>query len=456
MGEENGRRQGPGGLAAGTRVGRLRVVERVGRGVQGAVYRAEWEGPEGEGSVALKVALAENNPRFQREVELLRRVEHESVPRVYEAGEWEQGGGRRYPYVVMEWVEGEGLYAWAERKERTVEEVSRALGQVARALEAVREVGCVHRDVKGENVVVRRRDGRAVLVDAGLSTYAGAQALTPRGLVAGTPAYRSPEAALFEVSQALERAERYEAGPEDDVYALGVVGYRVLVGEYPPAPEPELEESGRWRVRSQGVELPGEVKRGEWGRLAEVVERMLEVRREERLTARRAAEALEELAAREEARRAAERGARARRRESARRWGMRAGVAVSVTLVLWWVGSERTWREEARGGSQQEGGATGLGEEVAAASRVRALEAQGEPVLGEEAQPEPRPGQARPDAKGRCPRKRQVALNGGCWRVLGLEREECEDLSGEVFQGTCYVPIVSPRRRSTSHPPAEP
>jgi eukaryotic-like serine/threonine-protein kinase len=73
-------------------------------------------------------------------------------------------------------------------------------------------------------------------------------------------------------------------------------------------------------------------------------------------------------------------------------------------------------------------------------------------AMSEETPPEPLPGQAEPDAKGRCPHKRQVALNGGCWAQAPFEREECEAKGGSIFKKTCYLPIVSPTRRPTSSP----
>ena len=78
--------------------------------------------------------------------------------------------------------------------------------------------------------------------------------------------------------------------------------------------------------------------------------------------------------------------------------------------------------------------------------------------LAEDALPEPLPGQLRPDAKGRCPRKHQVALNGACWVPMPVEREECEATgsNGKLFKGRCYIPVLSPDRPSTSHPSRTP
>ena len=76
--------------------------------------------------------------------------------------------------------------------------------------------------------------------------------------------------------------------------------------------------------------------------------------------------------------------------------------------------------------------------------------------LAEDSLPEPVPGQLRPDAKGRCPHKRQLALNGACW--VPMDPEECEALgsNGKLFKGRCYVPVLSPNRPSTTHPTRPP
>ncbi len=76
--------------------------------------------------------------------------------------------------------------------------------------------------------------------------------------------------------------------------------------------------------------------------------------------------------------------------------------------------------------------------------------------MSEDTLPEPQPGQVRPDEKGRCPRKWLVALNGACWTEW--EPEKCEELGGQMFKGTCYVPFIHPGRKRppTSDPPKNP
>ncbi len=73
-------------------------------------------------------------------------------------------------------------------------------------------------------------------------------------------------------------------------------------------------------------------------------------------------------------------------------------------------------------------------------------------MLSEGTRPELQPGQTRPDAKGRCPRKRQVALNRGCWVAVPMDPEGCGELRGQMLKGVCYVPVIPPERPPTSSP----
>jgi hypothetical protein len=102
----------PFSLPPGTQIGPWRVKAYEGGGAYGLVFRAVRVGEEQAGDVALKVACYPREPRFQREVALLSRVDHPSVPRLLDHGEWQAPGGEAHPYIVMEWIEGLELYAY--------------------------------------------------------------------------------------------------------------------------------------------------------------------------------------------------------------------------------------------------------------------------------------------------------------------------------------------------------
>jgi eukaryotic-like serine/threonine-protein kinase len=451
-------------LPPGTQVDSWRVVGWAGRGVYGAVYRVESVHAEQAEPVVLKLALVPGDPRFAREVELLSRVSHPSVPRVHGHGKWRLPGGTLHPYVAMEWVDGMPLYEWAREHEPSSREVARVLAQLARALQALHAQAGLHRDVKGENIRVRRSDGRAMLLDFGTGVYAGAATLTPPQVQPGTPAYQSPEAHLAALHFRRGLAARYVAWPADDVYALGVTACRLVTGEYPEVEEPVVEEQGAWRLR--GVRVPAALHdeaRVEPG-LRACILRMLSERPEERGGVEELAEALE---------RAAEQAAPGafHERVSPRRhpwpWRRCLATAASVALIAlgaWWVAPGRSAEEptavahaEALEAGPADADRTGLGEAAAPTATSSAPVLRAPEVLAEEPLPELRPGQVRPDAQGRCPRKRQVALNGGCWLVTPLDGEDCAEVRGSMFKGQCYQPSFPPPGRGpTSSPTHKP
>ncbi|HSP79502.1 MAG TPA: protein kinase, partial [Myxococcaceae bacterium] len=113
-----------------------------------------------------------------------------------------------------------------------VREALALLRDAAQALQAVHAADAVNRDVKGENLLVDEK-GRLVLLDLGVGDYAGAETLTDSPLPPGTRCYRSPEALRFEKERPLDFDTRYAFHPSDDLYALGVTGYRLLTDELP-------------------------------------------------------------------------------------------------------------------------------------------------------------------------------------------------------------------------------
>ncbi|WP_224244222.1 serine/threonine-protein kinase [Hyalangium gracile] len=428
------------------------MVAWAAQGVHGAVYRAVPQRAARAAPVALKLALHPEDPRFAREAQLLSRLRHPSVPRLRGSGTWQAPDGTRYPWLAMEWVDGVPLYHWGSHPDLPSRECFRVLAQLARALAAVHALGAVHRDLKGENVLVRRCDGRALLTDFGLGTFPGAELLTPPAACLGTPLYRSPEAGLFVLHRRRDGSARYAHQPADDLYALGMTACRLLTGEYPEWVEPTQDEHGTWQVHS--VRTPASL-RGVDPTVRACILRLLAVRPEQRGTAGEFAAALEHASR-----------PPAPAREPARLGGSWLAMAASLTLVAWasWVASvqpvQKTFVVQVMPATEgtQDAGTAGLGESASTASTAQTQEPSVQAPLAQDSPPEPQPGQIRPNAKGRCPHKRQVALNGACWVPSEMDREQCEALGpiGTLFQGRCYVPALSRDRPSTSHPTRPP
>ncbi|HVG61431.1 MAG TPA: protein kinase, partial [Hyalangium sp.] len=457
-------------------------------------------GQEHAGPVALKVAMMPGDARLAQEAQLLLRLNHPSLPRLEDAGEWEHGSGEVYPYLTMEWVEGLALYGWAKRTNPPVAQVCQQLSQLAGALAELQAQQCVHRDVKGENVLVRLKDGRAFLTDLGTGWYPGAATLTPPLWLPGTPAYRAPQARQFELRFGQDSFARYRAGPADDVYGLGVTAYRLLTGRYPQTRGPCPDEAGKVRWEDVEPVAPHELNPRVGLRLSALCLRMLSVRPEARGSAAQLAEELEQVARDSGASRPQrlfvpepqsaqvspptprpaevkpqvleaplDTGAPAEAfSPRAAGWlRLRRAATAAVVLLLaggaWWAMGDRAEEphalarhEAGRAHPEDDDDTAGLGEAVSLGA-VQSLPApSAQEVLAEEPQPEPVPGQARPDAKGRCPGKWQVALNGGCWAPLKGGREACEAVNGQLFKGTCYMPITTAGRLPTSHPTREP
>jgi hypothetical protein len=442
-------------LPPGTVVGSWRVVAWASRGVNGAVYKAVRVGQEYAPPVALKLALMPADPRFAREVVLLSRTRHPSIPRMVDSGQWQHPSGSTHPYIAMEWVDGVPLYDWALQHVPSPPQVLRLLAQLAGALQELHAQGGVHRDIKGGNILVRSSDGRAVLTDFGSGFYDGASSLTPPASHPGTPAYRSPEAALLELRSPGDCSARHTAGPAEDLYSLGVTACRLLTGEYPRPNELFQDAHGTLHVAS--VSLPPALLQVE-PKLRAIILRLLSVRPEERGTAAQLAETLEQSTSRH-------------RRGSAERvsspgstwpwWPSLATAAAGVALAawVWWlvpdgpVEKPSVVHREAGSADQQDGGTAGLGEVAPAAAMEDSPPLFLQEHLAEEPLPEPEEEQTRPDAKGRCPHKGQVVLNGGCWAPLRITSEECEAASGQMFKDRCYVPVFAHGRRHprTSH-----
>jgi serine/threonine protein kinase len=316
----------------------------------------------------------------------------------------------------------------------------------------------LRRDVKGDNTLVRRSDSRLFLTDFGSSIYPGADTLTPSPIPPGTPAYRSPEAWLFSIQHSRTATTHYTAGPADDLYALGVTACRLVTGAYPAMGEPQRDEHGTWRLESLVLPKALHSARVE-SPLRALILRMLSVRPEERGTAAQLAQELERAATSL----ADSSSAPSSLRAHTRSWRSWLATAAAVGTLATWVGwmalgtsgdSPRAARTETTAAEQKDTGPVGLGETAASTSTGDSPAPSTPEAVAAEIPPEPLPGQAAPDARGRCPHKRQVVLNGGCWRKTLVD--QCEEFSGRMYKGACYVPIFPPGRPSTATPTKQP
>jgi serine/threonine protein kinase len=223
----------PHALTAGSTVGPWLLLQRIDSGSYGVVFLARRAGHPDSPPVALKLAKRAGDARFEREGKVLQLVHHPNLPRYEDSGLWTSPDGHRYPYVVMECIEGFTLYDWFRKQPRSSREVLRVLAQVARGLEEVHAKGAVHRDVKGDNIRVTPQ-GRAVLLDFGTSWFPGTRPLTDTAAPPGTSAYRPPEMRRFMHKFRMDTEAHWPAHASDDLYSLGVTAYRLVTGTYLP------------------------------------------------------------------------------------------------------------------------------------------------------------------------------------------------------------------------------
>jgi eukaryotic-like serine/threonine-protein kinase len=213
--------------------GRYRLLDRLGVGGMSVVWRARDEVLDR--LVAVKV-LAPDQPvdaaaraRIQAEARAAAALSHPNVAAVHDYGEWSSPMGEPVPYVVMELVDGPSLTDMLAGGPIDPVEAMRTCRDVAAGLAAAHARGLVHRDVKPGNVIVTA-DG-AKLVDFGISAAVGDRDEADEdGLMLGTPAYLAPE-----------RLGDGVVVPGSDVYALGLLLYRMLAGAPPWSTQTTLQ-----------------------------------------------------------------------------------------------------------------------------------------------------------------------------------------------------------------------
>ncbi len=201
------------------------VVELIGRGGMGAVYKARQRGLDRMAAIKILPTEASSDPafaeRFTREARALARLSHAGIVNIYDSG---QSGGLYY--FVMEYVDGANLRQLIRARSASPTEALGIVAQVCEALQYAHEEGVVHRDIKPENILVDKR-GRVKIADFGLAKLLGVQVgdvtLTNTHQAMGTPHYMAPE--QWETPLGVDHRA--------DLYALGVVFYELLTGELP-------------------------------------------------------------------------------------------------------------------------------------------------------------------------------------------------------------------------------
>ena len=213
------------------RIGAYHILKVLGEGGMGVVYLALQTDPI-ERRVALKVIrhglhYTSIRARFDAERQALARLSHPGVGQVYEAGDTADGS----PYFAMELIEGPRLTEFCDRRRLGIEQRIELFRRVCEAIHHVHQKGVVHRDIKDDNILVAvatlDAEPQPKVIDFGiaraLDQSAGEERLTRVGRFIGTPGYLSPE--MIEGT-----------GGDDlrvDVYALGVLLFKLLVGELP-------------------------------------------------------------------------------------------------------------------------------------------------------------------------------------------------------------------------------
>ncbi|MDF3147026.1 serine/threonine-protein kinase, partial [Streptomyces sp. T21Q-yed] len=200
--------------------GRFELVERLGSGGMGTVWRARDTVLHRE--VALKAVRSDADTvalvreRVMREARALARLNHPHVVTVHQIV-----AADPHPWIVMELVPGISLQRRLDDGPLTPVEAARLGRQVLAALRAAHAAGIQHRDVKPANILLRP-DGDAVLTDFGIAALQGTTALTATGELVGSPEYMAPE-----------RIRGHDDDPAADLWSLGVVLYVCVEGVSP-------------------------------------------------------------------------------------------------------------------------------------------------------------------------------------------------------------------------------
>ncbi|HMO66672.1 MAG TPA: serine/threonine-protein kinase, partial [Verrucomicrobiota bacterium] len=217
--------------AIGQKIGRYKILEKVGEGGCGVVYVAEQNEPVRR-RVALKVIKLGMDTkavvaRFEAERQALALMDHPNIAKVLDAGATEAGR----PYFIMELVRGIKITEYCDQNSLRTEQRLQLFIQVCRAIQHAHQKGIIHRDIKPSNILVTLHDGVPVpkVIDFGIAKategrLTDATVYTQLHQFIGTPAYMSPEQAEM---------SGLDIDTRSDIYSLGVLLYELLTGQTP-------------------------------------------------------------------------------------------------------------------------------------------------------------------------------------------------------------------------------
>ena len=204
-----------------TFAGRYQVIEELGRGGMGRIYKVQVT------KIGVKAALKLIRPeagsdrqsleRFTNELKLARKIRHKNICQMFDLGE---DAGTRY--LTMEYVHGEDLKQIIRKMGRLSPGQAVAIAlQVCDGLAEAHKLGVVHRDLKPQNIMLDE-DGKARIMDFGIARSLSGKGITGAGVMIGTPEYMSPE-----------QVEGKDVDPRSDLYSLGVILYEMVTGRVP-------------------------------------------------------------------------------------------------------------------------------------------------------------------------------------------------------------------------------
>lgn len=208
-------------LARGTLfAGRYEIIEELGRGGMGRVYRVE--DTKAKEEIALKLIKPEiaadkkTIERFRNELTTARKIAHRNVCRMYDLDE-----KKGQHYITMEYVPGEDLKSLVRRVKFDIGTAMKIAEQICGGLSEAHRLGVVHRDLKPSNIMVDKQ-GDAKIMDFGIARTVKGKGITGTGVMIGTPEYMSPE-----------QAEGKDVDQRSDIYSLGVILYEMVTGQLP-------------------------------------------------------------------------------------------------------------------------------------------------------------------------------------------------------------------------------